>query len=319
MKFFLFLLYFSYIHCDCLEFINNQSINECFIQQTINYDLNVHHYYSECLQCKIQTIIQPENIKFEENNQCLIIELQCIQLIFNNKEIFEDFFHNYQQFIYDLFNKNNGTDQNTLHIIIKENTIEEINLEYIENIFQLKYQSYRVLFFELHIIKNQNIKINQNLLYIKRLSIKIILICNDEIKSIQTIYMIHNHKITLESQQDLCLPIFIPSTITISPIIITETSSNILLSISHKKSKSIIRIIILLTSCLLCLLILFIICCFKYRRYYRSKLSRKTETTSELSISQDTSVETPLSLNDKPKLKQPISRMRAIQIFEDDI
>ncbi|CAF4029190.1 unnamed protein product, partial [Rotaria sp. Silwood1] len=96
-------------------------------------------YYSECLQCKIQTLIQYENLKFEENNQCLTIILQCIQLIFNNKEIFEDFFQYHQQFIYDLFNKNNGTHQNTLHIIIKENTIEEINRNYIENIFQLKY------------------------------------------------------------------------------------------------------------------------------------------------------------------------------------
>ncbi|CAF4108179.1 unnamed protein product, partial [Rotaria sp. Silwood1] len=148
MKFFLFLLCFPYIHCDCLEFINNQSINECFIQQITNHDIDIHNYYPECLQCKIQTLIQYENLKFEENNQCLTIILQCIQLIFNNKEIFEDFFQYHQQFIYDLFNKNNGTHQNTLHIIIKENTIEEINRNYIENIFQLKYQSYLALFFE---------------------------------------------------------------------------------------------------------------------------------------------------------------------------
>ncbi|CAF3837419.1 unnamed protein product, partial [Rotaria sp. Silwood1] len=278
----------------------------------------IHNYYSECLQCKIQTLIQYENLKFEENNQCLTIILQCIQLIFNNKEIFEDFFQYHQQFIYDLFNKNNGTHQNTLHIIIKENTIEEINRNYIENIFQLKYQSYRALFFELH-IKNQIIKINQNLIDITRLSIKIILVCGDNIKPLQTIYMIHNHKITLESQQDLCLPIFIPLTNTFSSIIIIETSSYELLSISHKKSKHTILIIILLISCLLCLLILFIICYLKYKRFYRSRISRKTETISEQSISQDISMETPLSLNDEPKLERPLSRIRAIQILDDDI
>ncbi|CAF3354455.1 unnamed protein product [Rotaria sp. Silwood2] len=266
MKFFLFLLCFSYIHCDCLEFINNQSINECFIQEVTNYDLDILHYYSECLQCTIQTLIEYENIKFEENNQCLTIELQCIQLIFHNKEIFEDFFQYHQQFIYDLFNKDNGTDQNTLHIIIKENTIEEINLEYIEHIFQLNYQAYRALFFELH-IQNQYININRNLINITRLSIKIILICGDDIKPMQTIYMIHNHNITLESQQDLCLPIFIPSINTISPIIIIETSSNELLSISDKKSKHIILIIILLTGC------------FRYSRYSRTIISYILKTT----------------------------------------
>ncbi|CAF1642773.1 unnamed protein product, partial [Rotaria sp. Silwood1] len=48
-------------------------------------------------------------------------------------------------------------------------------------------------------------------------------------------------------------------------------------------------------------------------------ISRKTETISEQSISQDISMETPLSLNDKPKLERPLSRIRAIQILDDDI
>jgi hypothetical protein len=260
-------------------------------------------------------LIRPENILFEENNQCLLIELQCIQLIFNTKKNFENFFQYHQKYLYDLFYKDNGTDQNTLHIIIKENILKEINLEYIENIFELKYQAYRVLFFELH-IHNQDIYINRNLLNITRLSMKLIFICGEKNKPIQTIYIIHNHKIILESKQDLCSTIFIPLSTTISSTLIITSSSNELLSISNEESKNIILIIILLTTFLLSLLIILIIYCFKRIRHrYRS-----IDTTSELSISQD---ETPLTPNEKPKLslklKRPIRSMRAIQLLEDDV
>jgi hypothetical protein len=319
MILFLFLHFFPYIHGDCLEFPDNQFINECLITESVNHNLSIEHYYSECLQCKIQTLIKPENIKFEENNQCLTIELQCIQLIFTNTEIFEDFFQFHQQFIYDLFNKDNGTSQNTLHIIVKENTLEEINIEYIEKIFQLEYHAYRALFFELH-IKNSIIKINRNLLNITRLSIKIILNCGDRIKPIRTIYIIHNHNITLDSEQDFCSTIFIPPSPTISSTLVIRTSPSEVLSVSHEKSKDIILIIILLTGSLLCILITCLIYCFKrIRRHY----SKNNDTTSEVTSSEDSSMETPLSLNEKPKLslkfKRPLRAMRALQLLDDDI
>ncbi|CAF3371126.1 unnamed protein product [Rotaria socialis] len=322
MKFFLFLLHFSYIHCDCLEFTNNQSTNECFIQPNLHLDLDIHHYYTECLQCTIQTLIQNEQIKFEENNQCLTIELQCIQLMFDNEKIFEDFFQFHQHFIYDLFNKDNGTTQNTLHVTIKENTIEEIDCEYIENIFQVKYQAYRALFFELH-IQNQTIKINSNLLNITRFSIKIILMCGNKTKPIQTIYTIHNHKITLESEQESCSSIFIPSAMSVASTIVSESSSNEVLSILHEKLKHIIRIITLLISCLLCILLSLIFYCFKRRKHCYSTSSTMTISSNALSTSNDISTETPLSVNDTPKLNSKLersfSRMRATQLFEDDI
>lgn len=313
MIFFLFLFsFFPYIHSDCLEF-NNSLINQCLIKENENYDLDFINYYHQCLQCTIQTLIKPENIKFEEDNQCLVIELQCIQLIFNTIENFEDFFQFHQQYLYELFFKDNGTDQNTLHIIIKENTLEEINADYIERIFQVKYQSYRALFIELH-IKNQNIEINRNLINITRLSIKLIFVCEDKNKLKQTIYIIHNRKIFLENEQDFCSTIFIPS---------LKIISSTALSISHEKPKNnIILIIILLTAFLVSLLISLIIYCFK-----RIRLSKPIDTTSELSISQD---ETPLTLNETPltpnetptlslNLKRPGRGMRAIQLLEDDV
>ena len=322
MKFFLLICYISYISSDCLKFINNQSINECLIKKSTNHNIHIQHYYSECLQCTIQTQIQSENIEFEKNNTCLTIQLQCIQFIFHNEIIFEDFFQSYQSLIYNLFYTNHSTDQNTLHIIIKQSTLEEINLEYINRIFQLQYQAYRVLFFELH-IQNQNIKINQNLRNIIRLSIKLILICNNnnnnkfELK--QTIYLIDNHQIILQSQHDLCLSIFISSlTTTYYQKNLIQSSSNALLFISHRKSNHIIHTIILLIIFLLCLLIVFIICCLKHKNHY-FKSSKKNETTSE-----DTSVKTFLSLDEKSnldfKLKQSSSSgIHAIQLIDNDI
>ncbi|CAF2162761.1 unnamed protein product [Rotaria magnacalcarata] len=304
--------------CSYLLFKQHNQKNDTHFQRRAN----IHHYYTECLQCTIQTLIQNEQIKFEETNQCLTIELQCIQLMFDNEKIFEDFFQFHQHFIYDLFNKDNGTNQNTLHVTIKENTIEEIDCEYIENIFLLKYQAYRALFFELH-IQNQTIKINPNLLNITRFSIKIILMCGNKTKPIQTIYIIHNHKITLESEQESCSSIFIPSTMSVTSTIISESSSNEVLSILHEKSKHIIRIITLLISCLLCILLSLIFYCFKRRKHRYSTSSTMTISSNAPSTSHDISAETPLSVNDTPKLNSKLersfSRMRALQLLEDDI
>jgi len=309
MIFFLFLFsFFPYIHSDCLEFLNNSLINECLIRESEVHNFNIDHYYSECLQCTIETFISSENIQFEENNQCLFIELQCIQLKFNTTEIFENFFQYHQQYLYDLFFKDHGTDQNTLHVIIKENTLEEINADYIENLFQIEFQAYRVLFFELH-ISNQNIQINRNLINLTRLSMKIILVCGEKNQLKQTIYIIHNRKIFLESKQDLCSTIFNSSLTTISSIL----SSSEILPIRNEKSKNIIFIIILLTGFLLGLVIILMIYCFKQIKQRYRRLSEKIETISERSISQD---ETPkLSL----KLKRPIRGMRAIQLLDDDV
>jgi hypothetical protein len=303
MIFILFFSFFPFIHGDCLEFTNNQTLNKCHIKHIVNQNFDIQRYYPQCLQCNIQTLIKSENITLENDNQCLNIDLQCIQLIFNHQNIFEDFFKLHQQYIYDLFYQNNGTDQNTLHVIIKNHTLEEINEEYIEDIFRKEFQAYRVLFIELF-ISNQNIKLNRNLANLVRLSIKIILNCGQRI---QTIYLIHNRNITLESKEDLCS--IIPSS--------TSTSDEVL-SISEEKSRDLILLIILLTSSLVCLLITFIICCVRYlkRRHRRRKSLKEIETPSELSLDED--IETP-----KPqvviKSKPPVRGMRAIQFLEDDI
>lgn len=323
MIFFVLFLYFSYIQCDCLEFLHNQRINGCFLQSTINRNIDIHYYYSECLQCQIETFIESENIKFEENNSCLTIGLQCIQLTFPNKQIFENFFQCHQHFLYDLFNKDNSTDQNTLHIIIKENTIDEIDGIYIENIFQKQFQAYRVLFFELH-NQNQDVKLNRNLLQINRLSIKIILICGNETNPIETIYIVHNDKIALESENDLCSAPSIPSTITITSTTIIELSTNQILSISHQKSNNVPMISILLIIFLLCVSALLILYCLKFKKHGHSSpsslLSSQTTVTPEEPLtSQDRSLEISLSLNNTPKLERSSSRMRTIQLFENDI
>jgi hypothetical protein len=322
MIFFLYSLhFFPFIRGDCLEFANDQITNECLIKEIENHDFDIERYYPQCLRCTIETLITPENIKFEEDNQCLSIELQCIQLIFNNKETFEDFFRFHQQFIYDLFNKDNGTDQNTLHVIIKDNTLEEINSDYIETIFQFKYQGYRALFFEIH-YQNQNIIINRNLINITRLSMKLILVCSNDSKPKQTIYAIHNRKITLENEQNSCPSVLIPSITATSSTLIIHSTSDVLSSISQEKSKDIVLVIILLTGSLVLLLTMLIIYCFKRLKHHHMRLSKKSDTTSELSTSQDISIETPLS-NEKPKLslkpKRPLRGMRAIQLLEDDI
>ncbi|CAF1411558.1 unnamed protein product [Adineta steineri] len=311
MIFFLLLYFFPYIHGDCLEFTNNLLINECLIKQSVNHSTNIENYYTECLQCTIQTLIKSEYIKFEENNQCLTIKLQCIQLIFNTQDIFEDFFQLHQQYIYDLFHKDdNSIKQNTLHIIIKEILFEEINIEYIERIFQFQYQAYRVLLIELY-LQNSHIRIHYNLHNITRLSMKIIINCGNEITLLQTIYVIHNQKIFLESEQEFCSYISIPPTST--------TISNEILSVSHDKSKDIILIIFLLTGFLLCILLTLSIYCFKRLRRYYYRLAKDNDISSESTISEDISTDSSLSLNEIPKLTPSLRGVRAIQLLDDDI
>jgi hypothetical protein len=253
-------------------------------------------------------LIKPENIQLEENNQCLKFELQCIQLTFPSIEIFEDFFRLYQAFLDNLFSTVNGTHQNTLHVIIKNNSLHEINADYIEDIFSLKHRVYRVLFFELYIHNDEIIRIHRNLIDLNPLSIKLIFICGDK----KSIYVFHDRNITRESKHELCASIFIPST----KITMTSTLPNEPLSISKEKATNIVLIIILLTALLLGLCITLMIYCWKrLRRRYR----RLSESTSEVSTSQD---ETSLSSSVQPKLslklKRPLRGIRALQLLDDD-
>jgi hypothetical protein len=278
-------------------------------------DSEIDHYYPQCLRCTIQTFIQPENLQLEENNQCLLIDLQCIQIIFNTTEMFEDFFQFSQPLLSALFYQENGTDQNTLHVIMKENSLKEINADYIERIFQRQFQAYRALFLELYIPK-QTIRINRNLIAITRLSMKLILVCeDDDQKRKQTIYIVHNQNITLESKQDFCSTTWVPSSITIT----STSTSNEVLSISHEKSKNIVLIIFLLTGFLLSLLTSLIIYCFKRLKHRYRRLSKKIETPSEFSISPYETPLTPLTPKLSLKLKRPLRGMRAIQLLDDDV
>jgi len=314
MIFFLLFSFFFTIRGDCLEFTNTSLINKCLIVDSEPPDWDTEHYYPQCLLCTIETLIKPANIQFEQENQCLTIELQCIQLKFPSIKIFENFFRFHQAYLDDLFHTDNGTDQNTLHVIIKNNTLHEINADYIKEIFQ--YRTYRALFFELH-IQNEIIRINRNLIDLTRLSIKLILVCGDKISRRQTIYIFHDRKITRESKHDPCTPIFIPST---TMIISTTVIASTPLAISKEKSKTIVLIIILLTAFLLSLGITLMIYCLKRIRHRYRRVSKNSETTSEVSISQD---ETPLTPNETPKLslklKRPLRGMRALQLLDDDV
>lgn len=313
MIFFLFFSLFPLIRTDCLEFNQTSPINRCFIINIEHSKNNPEHYYPECLQCTIATYIEPEDIQWEEENQCFMIELQCIQMKFPTREIFEDFFQYYQTFLLDLFFKVNGTDRNTLHVIIEKNSLEEINAEYIEQVLQFNSSAYRVFFLELH-LHNQIIRINRDLTNLIHLSMKLILVCGQRQ---QTIYIIHNRNIILESQSDSCPVQLIPSTNTIT---IPRTTMIEVWPISQKKSKSIVLIIVLLTSILLSLCIGMIFYCWKRLKHRYRRLSEKLETMSEDSFSQD---ETPLTPKKQPNLSIKPQRthrgVRALQLLDDDI
>ena len=310
MIFFLFFSLFPLIRTDCLEFNQTSRINRCFIINIERSKNNPEHYYPECLQCTIETYIEPEDIQWEE---CSMIELQCVQMKFPTREIFEDFFQYYQTFLLDLFFKANGTDRNTLHVIIEKNSLEEINAEYIEQVLQFNSSAYRVFFLELH-LHNQIIRINRDLTNLIHLSIKLILVCEDQIQRQETIYIIHNRNIILESQSDSCPALLIPSTNTIT---IPLTTMIEVWPVSQKKSKSIVLIIVLLTGILLSLCIGLTFYCWKRLKHRYRRLSEKLETISEDSFSQD---ETP---KEQPKLSLKPQRthrgVRALQLLDDDI
>lgn len=304
---FLFFSLFPLIRTDCLEFNQTSRINRCFI---INIEHDSEQYYPRCLQCTIETYIEPDDIHWKEENQCLILELQCIQMKFPTREIFEDFFGSYQRFILDLFFQDNGTDRNTLHVIIEKNSLEEINVEYIEQVLQFNALTYRVFFLELH-LHNQIIRINRDLINLIHLSMKLILICEDEIPREETIYLIHNRNIILESQSDSCPALLIPSTSTIT---IPLTTMIEVLPISPKKSQSIVLLIVLVTGVLLSLCIGMSWYCWKRLKYRYRRLSEKLETMSESSLSQDETPQEPIKLNSKPH-----RGIRALQLLDDDI
>ncbi|UJR14227.1 hypothetical protein I4U23_001219 [Adineta vaga] len=268
--------------------------------------------YSECLRCQIHTLIQSNEIEFENINECLTIKLQCIQFLFDNQKIFEEFLNLHQEYIYKLFYKENTTARNTLHIILKEHQFKEINQEYIENYFPIEFQAYRVLFFEIY-IHNTMIIIDEDLMNLTRLSIKIILNCvNNNQQRLQTIYIIHNQNISLESKEDFCSLLLTPLLTTTLKTSITE-----LLLISENQMKDFNRFPILFTCFIFSLLLILYL--IYYLKHKRVKSLTKTNISSESTVS----LETPISIDEKPKVSlkiKPSKRtVRTIQLINDEI
>ena len=297
MKSLVFLLLFSSIRCDCLEFSNSSLINQCFIRDINQINFEISHFYSHCLQCTIQTSIESDDIQLIHDQNCSSIHLQCVQIFFDNIELFEEFFPFHQQLIYDLFDKTNGINQNTLHIIIKNNSLTQIESVYIEQRFDANFQSYRVLFFELY-LQQMPIEINRNLTALIRLPMKIILNCQDDkhVKR-QTIYIIYNQNISRETTDDFC---------SLSTTISTTTIE--MLPLTQDKSKDIILIIIFLTVILSAIALTISVCIYRRcKRIYR-RLSTKADTPSELSVSPAT-----------PKIKRKARGLRALQLIDDEV
>ena len=306
------------IDADCLKFLLDSSSNECSIRKGNSESAELVPQYQECLICTIVTLIPAEMLAVEDDNTCATIELQCIQLIFSTQAIFEDFFASHRSFIQDLFYKDSKkTDQNTLHITLKSNTLDEINAEYIERVLVEDDNAYRVLFLELY-QEQQLLRINRDLTNLTRLSIEIILSCPDEDNlgvRRQTIYLIHNRQITLVIDQKTCAVLFVPS-IESPPSITPLPSSTDLMPRSSGKSKN--HFLILVIGIIGSLLLLSMVCCLKYLK--RSAL-KASDSSRELSISEAASIESPLPIVDTPiKAKPtPARGMRAIQLMEDDI
>lgn len=292
-------------------------------------DSELYQYYSECLICTVDSTFPSENVTLDEENPCLKIELRCVQIRFSNRGVFEDFFTHHQSLIYDLFYKVNRTDQNTLHIIFTENTLNELNQSYIEEYFPIKYQGYRALILEF-LGENQTLKLNRDLTNLTRLSIRVVLSCTRQVnREEQSIYLIYDHRIIIEQERASCSALLIPILSTIPTIteppsssssLITETPSSsstqtvstVVLSSSKEKSSNTL-IIALLTIALLSALSTAVgLAYYKYWRKSRSIFAEGTsETNSETSSHDQISVDSVKPMENPPiktkKAKKPMN------------
>ena len=326
MIFYLFFFsFFLSIRADCLEFNQTSQHNQCLFLDTKQSKDDLERYYPYCLQCTISTYIQSDDLQWEEDNQCLRHELQCVQLKFPTKDFLEDFFGSYQRFLLALFFIDNGTNQNTLHVIIEKNSLGEINAEYLEEILRLNSSTYDVFFFEVH-LQNNIIRVNRDLTELTYLAIKLILVCGEPRRRQETIYIVQNGVIFLESQSNPCSAILIPSltsTVILPASVLLTTSTDVIevLPISQEKSKDIVWIIVLFTVALLAFCVSMIWYCLKQLKYRYRRLSKKLETDSESSISQDETPSTPQPEPKKLSLKSKRSNraVRALQFLDDDL
>ena len=311
-----FLNLFLLIHGDCLEFSHNQSTNACLIISNDDHGRTSDRQYPECLRCTIGSFVPPESLQLEENSPCSRISLQCIQIIFSNQTIFEAFFDVHQPMLYDLFFKDNGTDQNTLHVTLEENTLNEINGDFVQRTFHADQQAYRALLFELQ-HQDRPIAIHRDLTNVTRLSMEIILSCGEKRRVRETIYIVHNRRITVETGEGACPATLIPSMSTSS----SPPSSTIVLLESQPEPTRALLVIGLLTTVLLSTLTVLSIGAVKYvARYF----SRPRETIARRSTQHDVSPATPLSI-ETPTVSVPVKApralrgMRAVQLLDDDV
>jgi hypothetical protein len=125
---------------ECLTFQDTQTQikNNCsFIDE--HGQLFNQTYEESCLACTISDIHQVPKSNCQKS-------LTCIKLFFNHNMIFEEFFKKYHHIIEDLYiNDMNHTRSSTLFIHIKHYNLTEINFAYLNSIFHINSQPYKIL------------------------------------------------------------------------------------------------------------------------------------------------------------------------------
>ena len=316
-----------FIRGDCLKFVDESlKTNECSIQTISNETTNVFPHYSQCLICRIENETFLRNVTLEKENRCLTIELRCVQMIFPTRNVFEEFFLRRNSLIDELFFRNNRIDQNTLHLIFKEKSFDELDRNFVENYFSKNSKSFRALIFEFR-HENRKLKLNRDLTEIFHFSIEIVVSCSKQIqRDEESIYIFHQGEIVVERENRNCSAIFVPidssstttTTIEDEEEILVETTTQILISSSKNDSLP----IFLLIGGILTILTTILTCFYRKCSLKTSKIDEETsETNSEISTHDDEqSVESIEPKRNLPvTIKKPTKMMNSRLIWLDDL
>lgn len=110
------------------------------------------HGYGQCLRCYVkERMTSLDNITIEQN--CLPLpNLHCIDLYFNDIELYRDFTLQYNDLINQLFDKEDRTStmtQNSLIIHIENDSLNEFTFDTFRSLDNVKNRSYHLLRFDL--------------------------------------------------------------------------------------------------------------------------------------------------------------------------
>ncbi|CAF1439334.1 unnamed protein product [Adineta ricciae] len=246
----IFLAIFSCIHNYCLYFQTSSSNLSNFCQSRAS-ERTIETSYKECLLCEI-SFLSINSINQIDN--CTHI-FECVEFIFYNETLFEQFFQRYAYLIPNLFKPSGHSRiEKSLHIQIKHDNYQKLNFTYLQSVLHSNGIDYSFLTFSLRGNRKQiHLDLQTNFWNLSLHAVRIEIFCNETTKYFYDVTPSTNYS----SQSHVCFD--------------AEYKLPTATQTPEKDSKVRLNLILFFTGLIVLLIWILCICTCLYARYCKWK------------------------------------------------